>query len=82
MVPETSAVLLKRVSSNSEKPGFPYISPSVSATVLPLLDSGCTDVSGDSDRSAASRLANIISPYSSSGNSNGQYSDSSESSAS
>jgi hypothetical protein len=56
--------------------------PSVSATVLPLLDSACTEVSGDSDRSAASRFANIISPYSSSGNSKGQYSDSSDSSPS
>jgi hypothetical protein len=55
--------------------------PSVSATVLPRRDSGCPDVAGDEDRSAASRLENINSPNSSSGNSNGQYSDSSDPSA-
>jgi hypothetical protein len=73
---------IHRVSSDLHISMLQRLLPSVSATVLPLLDSGCTDVSGDSDRSAASRLANIISPYSSSGNSKGQYSDSSESSAS
>lgn len=48
--------------------------PSVSAAVLPRLDSGRGLLTGDTEPSMASRLSNIKSPYSSSGRSNGQYS--------
>lgn len=45
--------------------------PSVSATVLPRLDSALP-LMGDADPSVANLLSNIISPYSSSGSWKGQ----------
>lgn len=48
--------------------------PSVSGTVLPLCELRFADIDGDEDPSGASLRANIMSPYSSSGSSNGQYS--------
>lgn len=62
-----------------------YRLPSVSATVLPRRESAARLArlaTGDSESSMASRLSNIISPYSSYGSSNGQYISLGESSSS
>lgn len=77
--PAMSAVLIQRTVSltfidDEESIRSKYEDePSVSATVLPLRDSAWPLGAGDCDPSIANLRSNIISPYSSSGSSNGQY---------